>query len=131
MKLLLDTHTFLWYADGNPRLSATAALLLADPANELHLSMASAWEVAVKVGLGKLALSAPYRTYLNLATTRSSLNVVPITLDDCVAYEALPFPLKNHRDPFDRMIITHAQQHGLGVVGADAAFDAYGVSRLW
>ena len=131
MKLLLDTHTFLWYADGDPRLSATAAALLVDPANDLSLSMASVWEIAIKVGLKKLTLSAPYVTFMTRAMTGYGVTLLPIAFDDCAAYEQLPFPEPQHRDPFDRMIIVHAQRDGLSIVGVDAAFDSYGVTRLW
>jgi PIN domain nuclease of toxin-antitoxin system len=131
VKLLLDTHTFIWLADGDPQLSATAAALIADPANELFLSMASVWEMAIKSGLKKLTLSVPYATFITRATGGYGLTVLPITLDDCVGYEALPFPDRNHRDPFDRMIIVHAMRNGLSILGVDVAFDPYPVTRLW
>jgi PIN domain nuclease of toxin-antitoxin system len=129
--LLLDTHTLLWHADGDAKMSSTATALLADPANELHLSMASVWELAIKVGIGKLPLTAPFDVYLSTAIDGYGLIVLPITFGDCVSYHMLPFPDPQHRDPFDRMIVTHAQRHGLSVVGADVAFDPYGVVRLW
>jgi len=131
MKLLLETHTLLWHADGDAKMSAAATALLGDPANELYLSMASIWEVAIKVGLKKLTLSAPYVTFMTKAINGYGLIVLPITPDDCVHYEALAFPDPQHRDPFDRMIITHAQRNGLSVVGVDVAFDSYAVPRLW
>jgi len=115
----------------NPNLSATAAGLLADPANRLYLSMASIWEIGIKSGLGKMGLSVPYQTFLNTAINGYGLIVLPITLDDCVHYEALAFPDPQQRDPFDRMIITHAQRNDLSVVGVDVAFDSYAVPRLW
>ena len=131
MKLLLDTHTLLWHANGDAKMSATATALLTDPANELYLSMASVWELAIKVGIGKLPLTVPLATYLVSAISGYGLVVLPITFDDCIAYERLTFPDPKHRDPFDRMIILHAQRNGLSVVGADTAFDSYRVSRLW
>ena len=130
MKLLLDTHSLLWHANGDPQMSATATSLLVDPTNELYLSMASVWEIAVKVGLKKLMLSAPFVTFMTRAITGYGLTVL-VYVDDCAAYERLPFPEKQHRDPFDRMIIVHAQRDGLSVVGLDMAFDSYGVTRLW
>ena len=131
MNLLLDTHTLLWLMQGDPTLSGTAAALIADPANRLHLSMASIWEMSIKVGLKKMGLAVPFATFLATAVSGYALTVVPITTDDCVAYEALSFPDPRHRDPFDRMIITHALRNKLSVVGNDRAFDAYGVTRLW
>ena len=129
MKLLLDTHTLLWHADSNPRMSATA--LLVDPAKELFLSMATVWEIAIKAGLGKLTLSSSYVPFMTKAISAYGVTVLPITFGDCAEYETLPFPLPKHRDPFDRLIITHAKRNNLSIVGTDVNFDAYGVRRLW
>jgi PIN domain nuclease of toxin-antitoxin system len=93
--------------------------------------MATEWEIAIKVGLKKLVLSSPYASFMKRAITGYGLKELSITFEDCAEYEILPFPDKNHRDPFDRMIITHALRNGFSVVGADAAFDPYGVTRLW
>lgn len=131
MNLLLDSHTLLWLMEANPSLSGTAAALIADPANRLHLSMASIWEIGIKVGLKKMGLSVPFATFLATAVNGYGLIVVPITTDDCINYEALPFPDPKHRDPFDRMIVTHALRNKLSVVGNDVAFDTYGIIRLW
>jgi PIN domain nuclease of toxin-antitoxin system len=131
MKLLLDTHTFLWHSDGSPKMSATATALLVDPANELFLSMASVWEIAIKSGLKKLTLLSSYVPFMTKAISGYGLIVLPITFEDCAEYETLPFPLPNHRDPFDRLIITQAKRNGLSVVGNDDDFDHYGVTRLW
>jgi len=131
VNLLLDSHTLLWLMEANPNLSGTAAGLIADSANRLYLSMASIWESGIKSGLGKLGLSVPFEKFLETAINGYGLIVLPITIDDCVRYEALPFPDKQHRDPFDRMIIIHALRNGLAIVGVDVVFDAYGVTRLW
>jgi PIN domain nuclease of toxin-antitoxin system len=93
--------------------------------------MASIWEISIKVGLKKLGLSVPFATFLATAVSGYGLAVLPITTEDCIHYEALPFPDPQHRDPFDRMIVTHAQRNGLSIVGVDAAFDSYGVGRIW
>ena len=131
MKLLLDTHTFLWHATGDSKMSATATALLVDPTNELFLSMATVWEIAIKAGMGRLTLQGSYSSFMARAIAGYGLAVLPITVDDCAQYEALPFPLKEHRDPFDRIIITQAARLGLRIVGIDTLFDAYGVVRLW
>jgi PIN domain nuclease of toxin-antitoxin system len=131
MKLLLDSHTFQWHADGSPQMSARATTLLVDPANDLFLSMASVWEIAIKVGLMKLTLSSSYGHFMTKALSGYGVSVLPITFEDCVDYEALPCPLPKHRDPFDRLIITHCRRNGMSVVGTDVNFDAYGISRLW
>jgi PIN domain nuclease of toxin-antitoxin system len=131
VKLLLDSHTLLWHADGDSQMSPTATALLIDPANDLFLSMASVWQIAINVGLKKLVLSGPFDSAMTRAITGYGLTVLPIAFEDCAEYERLPFPDPNHRDPFDRMIITHALRNGLSVVGVDVAFDSYGVTRLW
>jgi PIN domain nuclease of toxin-antitoxin system len=131
VKLLLDTHAFLWHADGSPQMSAAATALLNDPANDLYVSMATAWEIAIKVGLGKLGLSCAYADYMAKAITGYGINVLPITLEDCAHYSTMPFPVREHRDPFDRLIITHANRNDASVVGADANFDADDMTRLW
>lgn len=131
MKLLLDTHAFLWHVGGDPQLSADATAMLTDPANELFLSAATLWEIAIKSGLKKLGLSAPYLVFMTRAITSYGLIVLPVTLEDCAAYEQLPFPDARHRDPFDRMIVVHALRHGFSVVSADSALDGYGAMRLW
>lgn len=130
MNLLLDTHTFLWHAEGHSNLSAHAAGLLTDPANDLFVSIASIWEIAIKSGLGKLTLTKPYAQFITDAIAGYGLRVLPITMADCTAYEALPFPTK-HRDPYDRMIIVHAMRDSMTIVGADVEFDAYPITRLW
>ncbi len=131
MNLLLDAHTFLWHADGDPRISSTATTLLVDPANALFLSMATVWEIAIKVGLKKLTLSRAFDSFLTTAIAGYGLTMLPISLEDCADYEKLSFPSPNHRDPFDRMVIVQALRNGLSIVGLDQQFDAYGVVRLW
>lgn len=131
MNLLLDSHTLLWLMESNPSLSKVAVALLADPANRLFLSMASIWEIAIKSGMSKLGLSVPFAKFLETAINGYGLIVLPISTEDCIRYESLPFPDQQHRDPFDRMIITQALRGGMAIVGVDAAFDSYGVTRLW
>lgn len=112
-------------------MSAKATALLIDPANELFLSMAAVWEIAIKVGLKKLTLWSAYVPFMTKAINAYGLTVLPITFEDCAEYETLPFPLPKHRDPFNRLIITHAKRNGMSIVGIDVNFDAYGVARLW
>src|SRR5262249_34094633 len=93
--------------------------------------VASIWEIAIKVGLKKLTLSSSFVPFMTRAISSYGVTVLPIIFEDCAEYQTLGFPLPNHRDPFDRMIITHAKRNGLSVVGADANFDGYGITRLW
>ncbi len=125
---LLDTHTMLWFFQDDPRLVGSARRLIEDPRVHKWVSMASCWEVAIKVGLGKLNLGEPTRDYLTRAIARSHFEILPITLDHVTAVEDLP---AHHRDPFDRLLIAQAIVEGLPIVGADLAFDAYPVRRIW
>lgn len=131
MKLLLDTHTLIWYADGSPQLSSDAEALIVDPTNERFLSMASVWEMAIKSGIGKITLSPNYREYLHRAVSSLQITILDITLEDCIKYEALPFPSEMHRDPYDRMIVVHALRHSFSLVSIDDKLDGYNVTRLW
>lgn len=128
MTLLVDTHTFLWFCQNDPALSAHARALLEDPANEKLVSLAGCWEMAIKAGIGKLNLGEPTATYIPSALARAGFGVLSITLGHVVAVERLP---RHHSDPFDRMIVAQALVLNIPVVSADAALDAYGVTRLW
>jgi PIN domain nuclease of toxin-antitoxin system len=127
MRLLLDTHAFLWFIDDNPRLSARAKTLLESDADIL-LSAASLWEMAIKVSLGRLTLAQPFDSFLPEQLTKNAVEILPITVAHLGAVAALPF---HHRDPFDRLLIAQASVERAPVVSADAAFDAYAVQRIW
>jgi PIN domain nuclease of toxin-antitoxin system len=131
MRFLLDAHALLWLADNSPLLTRTAAAKLCDSGNDLFLSAATIWELAIKFGIKKLNLSGPFPQYIAAAISTYSLAVIPISAHDCVAYSALPFPDPNHRDPFDRMLVVHASANALSLVSGDTAFDSYGITRVW
>jgi PIN domain nuclease of toxin-antitoxin system len=131
VNLLLDTHTFLWHANNDPQISSKATAHVIDPSNDLFLSMASVWEIAIKAGLGKLSLATPFITFMTRAIGGYGLTALPISQEDCAGYEQLSFPDPQHRDPFDRMIVIHALRNGLTLVGVDRTFDNYGVPRVW
>ncbi len=128
MKALLDTHTLLWMADDSPELSQTARAALLPSTAEKYYSVVSLWEISIKVGLGKLPLRQPLENFLRALEGNPHLVPLALVRDHFVRYAALPF---HHRDPFDRMLIAQALSENLTVVGNDAAFDAYGVHRLW
>ena len=128
MRLLLDTHVLIWAMDAPARLTGPATTALQDPANDLLLSAASVWEMAIKVGQKKLALSLPYKRWMEQAIAALGLRILPITVEYADRLTALP---SHHKDPFDRLIIAQALVEGVRVVCADAAFDAYGITRLW
>ncbi len=127
MRLLLDTHAFLWFIDDDPRLSAKAKSLIESDA-DLLLSAASLWEIAIKVSLGKLTLAQPFASFLPEQLTKNAVEILPISLAHLGAVAALPF---HHRDPFDRLLIAQAMVEQTAIVSADASFDAYSARRLW
>lgn len=128
MKLLLDTHAFLWFIMGSQNLSADARALIEDAANEKFLSVASLWEMAIKLSIGKLTLSAPFDVLFPEQLTLNGVNLLGIKVEHAAAVAALPF---HHRDPFDRLLIAQAMAEKMSIVSIDAAFDAYSVTRLW
>lgn len=128
MTLLLDTHTFLWFCQDDPALSAAAKALVEDPANRKLVSVASCWEIAIKAGLGKLTLGEPSGTYIPNALARTGFELLPISLAHATAVEPLP---PHHKDPFDRLLIAQATIEGIPLVSVDGAFDPYGITRLW
>jgi PIN domain nuclease of toxin-antitoxin system len=126
--LLLDTHTFLWFCQDDPLLSATARKLIEDPANRKWVSVASCWEIAIKAGLGKLVLGELSEAYISAALSRTGLDLLPISLAHATRVETLPL---HHRDPFDRLLIAEAVIEAVPIVSREVAFDPYGVGRLW
>jgi PIN domain nuclease of toxin-antitoxin system len=128
VRLLVDTHALIWTLDEPHRLSATAAAAISDPTNDRLLSAATIWEVAIKVGLGKLSLSLPYRQWVEKAVADLRLTILPITVEYAERQIALPM---HHKDPFDRLLIAQALVEGVPIVCADPAFDPYGVTRIW
>lgn len=128
MRLLLDTHTLLWSVEDPAQVSALAMAAMQDPANERLLSAATIWELAIKVGQGKIALAMPYRQWMETAIADLKLDILPVTVEYAERQSALP---SHHKDPFDRLIIAQAVVDGIAVVSVDVAFDAYGVTRIW
>jgi PIN domain nuclease of toxin-antitoxin system len=127
MNLLIDTHTFLWFVNDDPQLSETAAELL-ESDNTILLSVASLWEIAIKVSIGKLTLPQPFNEFIPEQLALNDITLLPVRIADCNQVIDLPF---YHRDPFDRMIIAQALVESVSVVSIDTAFDPYNVQRLW
>ena len=127
MRVLLDTHTFLWWVADDARLSAKARGAVAE-ATEVFLSVASCWEMAIKVSLQKLRLSLPLDRFVSEHLGVNQFALLPIELDQVARLTALPF---HHRDPFDRLLAAQALHEGLTIVSADPVFRKYRVKRLW
>jgi PIN domain nuclease of toxin-antitoxin system len=128
MNIILDTHTFLWFVDDNPRLSNTARALIEADDSQPFLSMASLWELAIKISLGKLRLKQPYEVFISQQLALNGIGILNLSLEHTAALVTLPF---HHNDPFDRLIAVQARIEKLSIVSADIAFDAYAVKRVW
>jgi PIN domain nuclease of toxin-antitoxin system len=127
MKLLLDTHAFIWWDSRDNRLSAAAREACLSPTNTVHLSLASVWEMRIKVQLGKLVLREALSTVIR-DQQRNGLSLLSVTLEDVLALDSLPF---HHRDPFDRLLISQAQRGNLVLVTHDTKIGHYDVPILW
>ena len=128
MRLLLDTHVVIWWVHQDGLLSLPAHEAISDPQNELNVSAATIWEIAIKTGIGKLKLSRPYRDWMNQAISDLRATILPISVDYSNVQASLP---PHHGDPFDRLIIAQCIVEEIPVISNDAAFDHYGASRLW
>jgi len=128
MRLLLDTHTFLWFVLNDPQLSRAADALITDPTNELLISPATCWEMAIKVGKKKLDLLAPYDDFMKRGIEGNDFKILPIETTHTSLLTTMPM---HHNDPFDRLIISQALAERIPVVSVDSAFDVHGVTRIW
>lgn len=128
MKILLDTHCWLWGLAEPERLGRAARALIADPANDLFLSAASSWEIAIKAGLGKLRLPEPPWRYVPHRLATQGITALAVEHAHALQVAALPH---HHRDPFDRLLVAQAQVEGLTLLTADRALEAYEVEIVW
>ena len=127
MRLLIDTHVFLWYITADPRLPAPFLDAIREPTNEVYLSVASIWEAVIKHGSGKLPLPGPPAEYLPQQRDAHGIATLPIDEGAMTHLAGLP---ALHRDPFDRLLIAQALQHGLTIATVDADVAAYPIQRL-
>lgn len=128
MRLLLDTHAFLWFIDGNPRFSTRAREIIEDSGNTRFVSMASVWEIAIKISIRKLILSQPLHSLVREQLLENAFQILDIDTTHVERVALLPF---HHRDPFDRMLIAQAVVEQVPIISADTAFDQYPVARIW
>lgn len=128
MRLLLDTHAFLWFAAADMRLSEPARLAISEPTNEVFFSPVSYWEMCLKIGRGKLTLQSGWMNWLPQMMAQQQLQWLPIHPSHCEATLHLD-PI--HGDPFDRMLVAQAQVEKLMIVTVDTAIASYGVPILW
>ena len=127
MKILLDTQCFLWFFAEPERLNSTALTAIEDPSNEIYLSSASAWEIAIKWKKGKLKLPEPPDKYIRKRLKKADINILPISLAHALGIQQLP---DHHKDPFDRILISQANYDRLTLMTADSLIFAYKVKLI-
>lgn len=128
MKALLDTHAFIWWTVDPLRLGPEAKRLCFDPASQLVLSVASVWEMQIKVLLGKLTLHKPLRQMLADQVQQNGLEVLPVKLEHVLRLDSLP---SLHKDPFDRLLVAQALVEGWELISHDNAVSQYPVPVVW
>ena len=128
MRLLLDTHALIWFCEGNSALSSTARSAIEDTTNQCFVSHATAWEMAIKLNLGKLKLQIDYEVLFPGVLNANGFAVLPPALDH---YQILLTLAPHHGDPFDRLLIAQAMVEKLTIVSRDPHFAAYGVPVFW
>ncbi|MFL5801028.1 MAG: type II toxin-antitoxin system VapC family toxin [Roseiflexaceae bacterium] len=128
MKVVLDTHTFIWWDSDPSQLSATALDLCTDPTNQLILSLASLWEMQIKYQIGKLSLRLPLAEIISHQQATNAVILLPITSEHIFALDSLPMA---HKDPFDRLLVAQAISEGAPLISADSIFASYPVQVLW
>ena len=128
MRVLLDTQAFLWWVSGADRLTARAHAVIADPGTEVLLSVASAWEIAIKSATGRLELEGPAATYVPERVRHHGFGVLPVELDHALRAGALP---RHHGDPFDRLLVAQGQVEDMPIITADPLLNLYDVETIW
>ena len=128
MELLLDTHSFLWFIMGSSRLSKKARDLMEDTNNEKLLSIASLWEMAIKLSLGRLTLAEPFEVLIPQQLRLNGIELLNIEIEHVATVAALPF---YHRDPFDRLLVAQCMVERLPLLSADGNMDNYPIERIW
>jgi PIN domain nuclease of toxin-antitoxin system len=128
MKLLLDTHTFLWFIAGDTNLSFSAPKLIDDLSNDKFVSVVSLWEIAIKYGLGRLALPDKYEVLFPKQIIINGFEQMQI--ESHHLYELIKLP-RHHSDLFDRLLIAQTIAENMSIISIDSAFDDYSVTRLW
>lgn len=128
MKLLLDTHAFIWWFNEPERLSSEVLTVLADQNNDLILSVASVWEMQIKIQAGRMNLTVPLRELVESQEQANGVQVLPVEFGHVLALDALP---AHHREPFDRLLIAQANVEDAFLVSSDPVLSKYSVKILW
>jgi PIN domain nuclease of toxin-antitoxin system len=126
-KYLLDTHTLIWFLEGDSQISPLAKSLVLDIDNQLFVSMASLWEMAIKTSIGKLTLTQPLEEIIKRLPLEF-MELLPIEVPHVLAIQNLPF---HHKDPFDRILIAQTITENIEIISIETIFDQYGIKRVW
>jgi PIN domain nuclease of toxin-antitoxin system len=126
--VLLDTHSFIWFNMNDARLTAAARRVIADANNQVFVSPASYWEIAIKISKGKFTLAAPYEVFWQKGIDDNAFDILPIELRHTSQLVSMPF---HHKDPFDRLLVAQALTERVALVSDDSMLDAYGINRIW
>ncbi len=128
MRVLLDTHAFLWFILDDPKLSTLARGIIEEEKNDILISPASYWEIAIKIRLKKYSLPQPYLQFMQSQIASNEFKILPLELMHTDLLITLPI---HHKDPFDRLLVCQSLAEGIPLVSADAGLDCYGINRLW
>lgn len=126
MRQLLDTHTFLWFVMGSPKISGELRLQIEN--NDNFLSIVSIWEIAIKYGIGKLNLGLPFNDFIDQQIIPNGIQILNIQLEHLKIFADLPL---HHRDPFDRLLIAQAIVEDIPIISVDSLFSLYPVQKIW
>lgn len=128
MKVLLDTHTFLWFIEGDSRIGPNALREILEPSNQRFLSVASLWEIAIKTSIGKLKQHSSFEQLVQVQVLGNTIDLLPILAGHLDVVQTLAF---HHRDLFDRLLVAQALSENIVLLSRDRTLSAYGVQMLW
>ncbi len=128
MEYILDTHILLWIVDDNPKLSKNVKSIYLNPSNDMYISLASIWELVIKISLQKLIIDDSITNFITTHIKGNNITILDITLKHIIGLENLPY---YHRDPFDRLIISQSILEKIPIIGNDKSFDKYPIKRVW
>lgn len=128
MRILIDTHVFIWWTSDSQKLSLAVYNLLTNPKTQVILSVVSIWEMQIKLSLGKLELKTALPELVEDEVKQNRIELLPLDLSHIYALSNLP---NHHRDPFDRLLIAQAKSEELVIISIDEKFDGYDIERLW
>jgi PIN domain nuclease of toxin-antitoxin system len=130
MRVLLDTHAFLWWIDQHQRLTATARDAIADSQTEVFVSVVNVWEIVIKAKIGRFTMPGDLASFLHQQITTNYFQILPVEMAHALkVYDLADHP--DHKDPFDRLLVAQALSEDMALISNDADLDHYGIERIW